>query len=59
MSLNKEVLFAKKFIHSLLVEKILALQKARVAHFTVDRYEIPQKDGNKTSPDPESGQAVL
>ena len=50
MSLDREVLFAKKFTHSLLGEKILALQKARAAHSTADRYEIPQKDGNKISP---------
>ena len=55
MSLNREVFFAKKFIHSLLGEKILALQKARAAHSTADRYEIPQKDGNKISPDRRSG----
>ena len=55
MSLDREVLFAKKFIHSLLGEKILALQKARAAHFTADHYEIPQKDGEKISPDRRSG----
>jgi len=55
VSLNREVFFAKKFIHSLLGEKILALQKARAAHSTADRYEIPQKDGNKISPDRRSG----
>jgi hypothetical protein len=34
VSLNREVLFANKFIHSLVREKILASQKARTAHST-------------------------
>jgi hypothetical protein len=45
VSLNRKVLFANKFIHSLVREKILALQKARTSHSTAERCEIPQEMG--------------
>jgi hypothetical protein len=34
VSLNREVLFANKFIHSVVREKILELEKARTAHLS-------------------------
>ena len=42
ISLNREVLFANKFIHSLVREKILALQKARLMNARLSNL-VPSK----------------